>query len=182
MINLTKEQIKIALMKGEEGLKKYCWIQNSLINTDVTINQIFQKKFSNFYRIRRNAIWKQYYFSLLERAKIEKNTFEIALEEILQHTGRYESSYISKLVATINPELPVIDKFVLKNVGLKLPYAITKNRKVKIIEVYNKLIKEFEAFLKTEMGEYLVRRFTENFPWANITQTKMVDLVLWQTR
>lgn len=182
MINLTKEQIEIALTKGEEGLKKYCWLQISLINKDASIDRIFQKKFMNFYRIRRNVIWQRYYFSLLERAKYEEISFENALDEILQHTGRYESSFVSKLVATINPALPVIDKFVLKNVGLKLPYATAKNRKVKIIEVYDNLIKEFQAFLKTEMGEYLVKRFTENFPWANITQTKIVDLVLWQTR
>ncbi len=182
MINLTKEQIDIALTKIEEGLNKYCWIQKNLTNIDVSINKIFQNKFIYFYKIRRNQVWLQHYFSLLERVKFNEINFKNALEYMLQHTGRYEASFVSKLVATVDPELPVIDKFVLKNVGLRLPYATAKNKKAKIIEIYEKLEKIFPAFLNTENGLYLVKRFSEKFPYVSITQTKMVDLVLWQTR
>jgi hypothetical protein len=182
MINLTREQIEISLTRVEGGLTKYCWLQTNLIKTDISVDQIFKKKYIHFYRIRRNMIWQQHYFSLLERAKYQEITFEKALNEIKLNTGRYESSFVSKLVATINPKMPVIDQFVLKNVGLRLPYATATNRKNRIIEVYENLIREFQVFLETEMGAYLVKKFKENFPAANITRTKMVDLVLWQTR
>lgn len=33
-----------------------------------------------------------------------------------------------------------------------------------------------------ENGKYLVQRFRETYPDANVTEIKMLDLVLWQTR
>ena len=37
-------------------------------------------------------------------------------------------------------------------------------------------------FLKSKLGKYLVKEFKEKFPNYNITEIKMVDLVLWQIR
>jgi hypothetical protein len=42
----------------------------------------------------------------------------------LRHLGKYgklEASFASKLLATIDPNLPVWDKHVLRNTGLKAP-------------------------------------------------------------
>jgi hypothetical protein len=36
--------------------------------------------------------------------------------------------------------------------------------------------------LRTNTGHYLVKRFREEYPQARISQVKMLDLVLWQTR
>ena len=182
MINLTRNQIDITLTKIEDGLNQYCWIQKNLINTNVSLDRIFQRKFIYFYKIRRNQEWLKYYFSLLEYAKNNKIYFENALEYIFEKTRRYEASFISKLIATIEPELPVIDKFVLRNVGLRLPNALAENRMARIIEIYEELKNIFIEFLNTEKGDYLVKKFDESFRWANVTNTKMIDFVLWQTR
>jgi hypothetical protein len=40
----------------------------------------------------------------------------------------------------------------------------------------------FEAFLRTPNGVYLVERFKAVYPGAVVTEIKMVDFVLWQTR
>ena len=40
----------------------------------------------------------------------------------------------------------------------------------------------FRAFLRTDTGRYLVKRFREEYPHAGISKVKMLDFVLWQTR
>ena len=40
----------------------------------------------------------------------------------------------------------------------------------------------FRAFLRTDTGRYLVKRFREEYPHAGISKVKMLDFVLWQAR
>ena len=182
MISLIEKQIEIALPKVEIGLNKYYWIQQNLHSQNISTNLEFQRNFNGFYRIRRNSEWRKHYFDLLEKAKESEITFEKVLEKIYADTGRLEASFASKLVATINPDLPVIDRFVLNNTGLKLPYYSSLERKRKIIRVYDDLIANFVDFLESSTGDFLIKRFKEMYPLHNITSTKIVDLVLWQTR
>jgi hypothetical protein len=97
-------------------------------------------------------------------------------------TGRYEASFASKLVATVDPDLPVIDSIVLRNPQLRLSTHTAPQRISRIVELHAGLVTWFTAFLETETGRYLVERFRAEYPDAHITETKMVDLILWQTR
>jgi len=182
MISFTEDQIDQALTRVEDGLKKYSTLQDYLQNVDVSKNRNFQRRFNHFYRVRRNSNWQSQFYRLLEDKKKSGITFSEALRYIHEHTGRYEASFASKLVATIHPDKPVVDKFVLENADLKLPYSSAKNREAKIISVYNQLQEKFTVFLNTESGKYLVKKFREKFSHANITEMKMADLVLWQSR
>ncbi|MDF1582631.1 MAG: hypothetical protein P1P78_04915 [Methyloprofundus sp.] len=182
MIDLTEEQIDCTLLHVEEGLKKYLAIQQDLKTKDVAKDRDFQKRFNHFYKVRRNAEWQAQYYQLLQKHKNGSVTFAGILQEIHKNTGRYEASFSSKLVATIHPEQPVIDKCVLKNVGLKLPYPKAKNRDSKLAKVHESLLSEITEFLQHDNGKYLVQKFKKKFPSANVTEVKMVDLVLWQTR
>lgn len=182
MIRLTSQSIEQALPKVQAGLIKYSWLQENLYKVDVSNHREFQRKYNGFYRVRRNSIWQQPYFNLLEIAKTTKLSFEEALAQIFITTGKLEASFASKLVATANPNLPVIDKFVLENVGLKLPPYSAQDRELGIVAVYNQLISKFNDFANTEEGNLLVSRFQEVYGSSNITAVKMIDLVLWQTR
>lgn len=182
MIEITKEKIDRALPLVEPGLKKYLVLQDAFRNLDVYENRDFQRKFNHFYRVRRNAEWQSHFYKLLQEKKDQQLNFREALITIQQKTGNVEASFASKLVATINPENPVIDKFVLENAGLKLPYPYASGRVQKIVQIYKQLQKRFENFLETENGWYLVELFKEEYPGINITNTKMADLVLWQSR
>lgn len=182
MINLTKDQIDQALTRVSDGLKKYSALQNNVLKIDVSKNRDFQRRFNHFYRVRRNSDWQSQFYHLLEDKKKSGITFWEALRYLHEQTGQYEASFASKLVATIHPDKPVVDKFVLENSNLKLPYASAKNREAKIIFKYNQLQDKFTEFLNTENGNYLIKKFRKNFPDSDITEIKMVDLVLWQSR
>lgn len=100
----------------------------------------------------------------------------------MNRTSSLEASFSSKMLATINTDMPVLDKFVLENVNLKLPYNTAQNRFKKIVSIYDQLTEHFHEFKTTEENEYLIHKFSELYPDYNISNTKMIDLILWQTR
>lgn len=182
MIILEKKQIDKAIPKVKEGLEKYLWIQRQINKRNTQNNREFQRKFNSFYRMRRNEEWQKKFYKLLEASKQKEIDFKNILVKLYKETNRVEASFASKLVATINPNMPIIDKIVFGNIGLKLPASYKKDRILIIIEQYYLLLKEFLSFLRTEHGKYLVDRFIKEYPHIKITKIKMLDLILWQTR
>lgn len=180
MVRLTREKVLQALPKIEPGLKKYCWIQKNVGSRDVSVDQEFQKRFSGFYRVRRGAAWREKYYQLMQASKAQGIAFEEALRVLKEGTGWLEASFASKLVATLDPTKPVIDKFVLKNLNLRLPYHGAADRERKIVGVYNQLCGKYEALMGSSIGSLILEEFQRLYPSANITDLKKFDLVLWK--
>lgn len=182
-IEISRQRIDATLPRVEDGLKKYLWLQDEVSrNPNAHNSPHFRKRFNHFYRIRRGAPWQDSFYSLFGRARQQSLGFRAVLDALRQETGRYEASFASKLVATLNPTEPVIDSVVLKNLGMKLPKATSLNRVEEIRQVHTGLKIALNAFLQTNDGKYLVAQFQKMYPSANITNIKMLDLVLWQTR
>lgn len=97
-------------------------------------------------------------------------------------TGRIEASFASKLVATVDPDQPVIDSVVFTNLGLKLPAATAPNRLATIQDIHRQLGSVYSQYLASEGGRHFVGLFRDAYPDARLTEIKMVDLVLWQSR
>lgn len=180
-IHLTPVEISAALPRLKRGVQQYVWLQAHR-DRDLSSDREFRRRFNAFYRVRRGPAWQDAFFRLLERSKQTSPTFRGVLEHLHASTGRYEASFASKLLATVAPEYPVIDAEVLRNVGLRLPPYGTADRFDRICEVHHRLAEEFEEYLLTASGTELVAAFRSAFPHAAITEVKMVDLVLWQTR
>jgi hypothetical protein len=186
-INLTRAEILKALPKVAGGLGKYLCIQ-ALVEqaSDLTHDPIFQKKFNGFYKVRRNEEWRRHYFKILESQRHKKKgeglEFLDVLKTIHRRTGKVEASFTSKLTASVDTSLPVIDSIVLKNIGARLPSAKTGNRLSMIATMYDDLGKCYEDYLRTEIGKFLAEEFKKQYPKAKISEVKMLDFVLWQTR
>lgn len=182
-VQLTRNQIDQALPNISEGLEKYKWLQHQFVaNLNSPSDTLFRRRYNNFYRVRRNTTWQSAYFTLLGRARREALKFNAVLEALRMATNRLEASFASKLIATIDPNMPVIDKFVLKNVGLVLPSQNVRNRAAAIVRIYSALQTSFNAYLQSPDGQYLVSEFNRIYPNAAITDVKKLDLVLWKTR
>lgn len=182
-IHLKPAQIDAALQRVGEGLNQYEWLQANVANQHGFENDPeFRRRFNRFYRVRRGQAWQDRFYSLMGRTKVEGLQFRDVLLEIRRVTSQYEASFASKLVATLDPLKPMIDAFVLKNVGLRLPSYAADDRADRICEVYAELIAGFSAFLAGDDGKYLVSAFSRTYPRTEITEVKKLDLVLWQTR
>jgi hypothetical protein len=181
-ITLTSSQIESAIPATAIGLAKYVWLQKNLRITDVRADRNFRRRFNGFYRIRRGEDWQRSFFELLEEMKSNPLPFSEILASLFRSTGRYEASFASKLLATIDPKNPVIDRFVLTNLRLRLPLNGCKDRQRRICDIYAAISSILGNFLETASGRYIVQRFRAVHPEADITEMKMLDLILWQTR
>lgn len=114
MIQLDEAAIQRALPLVAEGLRKYCWLQAALATTDIANDREFQTRFNAFYRVRRSSAWRRVFYALLEQEKSKPRPFAYVLRALHAATGRAEASFASKLVASVDPDMPVIDAFVLK--------------------------------------------------------------------
>ena len=180
--NITETQIDAALPLVEAGLRKYCWLQGNVKRLNVEKNDEFQRRFNDFYKVRRDENWRAIYYKLMETAKAEGITFPVALRSLTTQTGRIEASFASKLVATLNPDCPVIDKFILGNFDLRLPYHYSSDRENKTISIYNQLCSKITNVMNSNHGEMICSKFQKRYPWADITDTKKIDLVFWKIR
>jgi len=166
------------------GLEQYKWIMNNLSVADVSTDRNFQKRFNHFYKMRqRTPEFYQVFYSKLQVSKTNPNlTFDNVLDHFWAKLGRVEASFSSKLVATVNPDMPVWDKEVLKNLGLRPPLYSDRNRLEKTKRLYNSILGWYKSNLNTEKSKETISEFDRRFLKSGISNTKKIDLILWQTR
>lgn len=180
---MENEKIKKALEATHDGLIKYNEIMNLINTTDVSINKNFQRLYNGFYRMRqKEPEFYEEYFKYLEENKKKDVEFAVVLNHFYMRFNRIEASFASKLVATINPNQPIIDKYVLKNLNLKKPTSSDRNRLIKTIQVYADVCKRLNEIRDSEEGKEIIRQFDEKYPNCKITDIKKIDLVFWQIR
>ena len=166
-------------------LRVYDYLQEALWKVNVRRDAEYQRRFRGFYRVRRKLAWCTPYFALLERAKRTPMPFDAALRAFCEQTGRVEASFISKLVATINPNAPVWDQFVLRNLELRKPsyHADRTRRLAECIAVYKEICARVAALEASPEGAAWVERFDVERPeFEHFRATKKIDVFLWLAR
>ena len=171
----------LELLRQRRAVETYSWLQAELHGRDVSCNSDYQRTFNGFYRVRRNAAWREIYFGILERGKAQLESLDDVLRTLHGATGRVEASFATKLIATLDPWQPVIDSVVLGNLGLKLRLAGDIHQRVaETIKLHADLAQTFSSYLNSKGGHLFVQRFHDVFPAAELTEVKMLDLVPWQ--
>ena len=165
------------------ALDKYQIILHRVNEIDVSKDSGFQKTFNAFYRIRRNAEWRGNYYRIFECAKREKFSFEKVIVELYSETGNVEASFSSKMIATINPNKPIWDQYVLHNLGLKLIGRTPQERIKNAVEIYGQINNWFNDYLQTDEAYRNIEEFNRWFPsYIWISDVKKIDYLLWSKR
>ena len=166
--------------KVEIGIDKYSWIMKRVNEVDVSVDTEFQRFYNGFYRMRqRPADFYACYYAYLEQNKHNRDlTFEDIVTHLYQKTGSIHASFSSKLLATVNPDMPIWDEFVLQNLGLRTPYHYEKNRLQKTVQLYQRICDWYQSSEATEK----LNEFNRRFPNVDISDVKKIDFILWATR
>lgn len=168
-------------------LDSYALTQNNLRKVDVSADQQYQKTYNGFYRVRL-PFTEAYsvYYNLIERHKDNKDvSLEYVLNELHAATQRVETSFGSKLLATINPNVAPLDSVVLGHLNLRLPGRTGQPVSARIqqcVNVHNQLVGRMSQLITLPEFKDLKRRFEQRFPGYNFTDVKILDLLLWQYR
>ena len=167
----------------KRGVEKYADIMQTFPSVNVATDKNFQRKFNGFYRVRRNEEWQNYYYAIMQKGKINKLSFEEVLFELYMKTGKVESSFASKLLHTLNNEMPIWDKFVLQNLGLKMPICQGEKKIEHAVRIYQEIIVWYEKALSVSEVNQKILEFDELFPeYKWFSKTKKLDFLLWQMR
>lgn len=184
----NQDDIKKAVMllqQRKAGIARYYDLLQRSSAVNVAEDLSFQKAFTAFYRLRRDKDWRAYYFDLFECMKSRKEDVsfgEIQLR-LLQKCGQIESSFSSKMLATINPDMPIWDSYVLKNLGLKLRGKNKEERFSMAVVLYDNICSWYRDFLKTDESKEMIEMFNQTFPeYSNITEIKKIDFIIWALR
>ena len=181
---MDERQIMEAIREARKGISQYLNIMELFPKVNVAEDSEFQLKFNAYYRVRqRPAEWYAEYFSAMQRWKGSKPTFADVLDHLNQSLDKYEPSFASKLVATLDPNQPIWDKHVLKNTSTRQP-SYTSIHKVEQAKVaYQDIQSWYRQFLCSDDGKLVVSVFDREVPeHGKITSLKKVDFWLWKTR
>lgn len=159
-------------------LDEYLYIVENLKRTNVALDEEYQKRYNSFYRVRRNADWRNIYFNYLEKNKYRKDlSFEEAIKYIYAKTGSIEASFVSKLVATINPNMPIWDKNVLNYFGVHKQKG--KNMIDQSIQIYNNLYHEYEKLLMNQQVIEEIYYLRNIINCNQLSDIKLLDFIVW---
>lgn len=165
------------------GLKDYNYIINELKNVNVSTDVNYQTTFNSFYKIRRKDGWREIYYNYFEENKYNKNlTFEDIIRHLYKKTGNVEASFSSKLLATINPKMPIWDQYVLKNINLNLLGNTKEERLQNAIDLYDKIIEEFNILLERGDVQNSIKQIKTLIGEYEIEDIKILDFILWSIR
>lgn len=87
------------------------------------------------------------------------------------------------MLATIIPEKPIWDRYVVQNLNMQLT-GTTKEEKMKnAIMLYADIEKWYADFLETEKGKEGISEFDQVLPdYKGISKIKKIDSILWSIR
>jgi hypothetical protein len=196
---MDEKQIRKALEMEviNEDIKKYVKIREIFNDTNVNLatNKDFQKAHNGLFKIRqRPEMFYKDYYSFMEKHKNNIPSFSDTLDNLYEYGG-LESSFSSKLLHTIDPELPIWDQHILRHfypiqdkyIFEYLDYNFTikkydKETRIRYANnVYEDLKIKYIKFLETEKSKEWIKIFEEYYP-KDITPIKKVDFIIWQTR
>lgn len=168
-------------------LNAYASTQNMLRQVDVSTDRQYQKTYNGFYRVRLpfSEAYSTYY-NLIEQNKENSNpSLAHILNELLAATQRVETSFGSKLLATLNPEITPLDSVVLEHLNLRLPPRTGQSDSARIqqcVNVHEQLVAQMNQLITQPEYLQLKTIFEQRFPGYNFTDVKILDLLLWQYR
>ncbi|OPY80447.1 MAG: hypothetical protein A4E65_01479 [Syntrophorhabdus sp. PtaU1.Bin153] len=181
---MQKDEIFTAIELARKGIGQYLAIMERFPSVDVSVDKTFQRQFNAFYRIRqRPERWYSEYYSFMESGKDDHVRFEVVIDHIHGVLGRYEPSFSSKLAATLDPNEPVWDKYVLHNTNQKAPYYTAANKLERAKTVFGNIRKWYVTTLQSAEGRVIIEIFNNVVrEHERITDIKKIDFVLWKTR
>lgn len=172
------EEVERIIILNAFDLKRY------LKTLDKTFNDDYKKNFNAYYGVRRNEEWRKAYYNFFEKNKNNKN---ITFEEIIRYlhnnpkVQNVEPSFSSKMLATINPNKPIWDKYVLKHLKIRVKEK-DKDKKIKeAISIYKQIEEKYKEYLEDNNIKETINKMKKILSDERITDIKILDYIIWIT-
>lgn len=180
MIKINPDDVMEQRLAAGMGLNRYKTIMDKVRAVDVSEDAEFQRVFNGFYIVRRNEEWRKFYYDLFEKTKYDQTCFAHILQTLYEQTGNIEASFASKLFATINPDKPIWNRYVVQNLGIKVPETTKQEKLDFVITKYEEIEKWYSDFLSTDNARECIQKFDQVLPSYHwLSDIKKIDFYLW---
>ncbi len=204
---INEKEIREALLQKRRinGIKRYINIMKKRDNIEFYFED-FKEEYQKFYGMKRairgyhipdsEKFYDVYFQYLKENLGNTSLSFEKVLKDLYDShiSDRVEASFSSKLLATVNPNMPVWDQNVFYQLKIPKPKTDSNHKDYQInetIKTYQVLMDKILEYLNSDLGREYIRVFNQVFDevfqddcdifiWKeNITDVKKIDFVLW---
>lgn len=201
IVSLVNENFKeILKVLKQEDIDFYCFIQFQFDKSKGYIKDklLFQNLYTLYYNLR-GFLGKKFfesYFSkfsekdIQEQIKRMKNIddLRVTLDELLNDTKniteKYQYSFISKMIHTMNPKFPIYDKYIRIALKLKDP---SLEREEKRLDIFWKTYKEiwdiYMYILENECLDDIIEKLSIKRDISELVKTlnwiKILDFLFW---
>lgn len=147
------------------------------------IDKAFKNEFKVYYKIiYKNELWCEKYFYLMQT---QERDFEKILRSLYEVDKQISVSFASKLVATVDTNMPIWDKNVMSRLGKDVAWKDAEKKsadeRIRIaVRIYEDMQKEYNEYLKSDDGKAFIAQFDATFEeFKDISDVKKLDLMLW---
>lgn len=177
------EKIFQERLAASMGLEQYRFILKNAHKINIAEDEDFQRTFNGFYMVRRNAEWRKIFYEYFESIKGGRPSFENTVTYLFEKTGNIEPSFSSKMLATILPDKPIWDRYVVQNLDMKLDGKNKQEKLQNAIRLYGEMEQWYADFLLTDKGKECIQIFDRTLPdYSWLSAIKKVDCILWSIR
>ena len=117
--------------------------------------------------------------------KEKRKSFGDVLTVLYKKQNTIEVSFTSKLISSIDPNKPIWDQYVIKNLGLNKEWDSVKNKsreeRIKVAElIYERIETWYIEYLESEEGKEFIKEFDAILPEykERLSSIKKLDYVL----
>jgi hypothetical protein len=180
IINAIVKSIRTGSTKiTDSHLNRYDKLRGQLKQVVVSNDYSFQSMFSGLFQLR----WmprrhRSIYFGMMQQQKeIDRgHSFRDLLQAYYDQTGRWEVSFITKLIAIIDPSRSVWDSLVSRRLCLSLP--VVRNLETCAAR-YEELSERMTGLLAHRQFQCVVDAFENRFPKRCYKQMRILDATIW---
>jgi hypothetical protein len=178
------QEILTNMIQKSFGIERYAYIVSEIDKRDISKDLDYQRTYNAFYVVRRDAKWRKIYFDYFEK---QKNNKKLSFEEVIQYlykqTGLVESSFSSKLLSTINPQMPIWDLYVLKNLGFETKVGKPLYKLEQSVRLYREINDYYLGLSESKWGKEVIATFDKVLPsFKFISSVKKIDFFIWKIR
>ena len=190
MIGLNPETVIEDSLETAFSLRTYVGILDTIQQDHFVATTEFKKIFNGFYKVRqRSSDWYDKYYKLMEEQKSTNRSFKDLLLSLEPVSQTIDVSFVSKLMASVDPSLPIWDKYVLQNLELlsRWEKLADKDKMLRIYEadrIYQEIKTWYETFIGSKDGKKCIAAFDTAIPSYKdkLTAVKKIDFLLWSKR
>lgn len=173
----------------EESIELYSIIKKEYENSDVSVNDKFQRAYRKFHgmdHVGFNEDFINKYFKLIEKYRnqtvLDSEKVFIDLDRIknFEDNDALLFSFATKLMCTIDDSIPIYDKEVCDIFSFTEPMDVDFAMVIDILMDQQEILQaHFNEIIESNLLPVTIRMFDEKFSDTNFSMVKKLDFIFW---